>query len=201
MSNSNTPDRSLLEFQEAVREHFEYIETQYGYKRLSSDPYCVKFNSDTVYLNVYHERISYEIYLEIGILPEDDMNSLKADVLDIVMNSGNASEQTFYQASNKNAVDVVVKKLANLINLYARDALSGSVSYFKSVSNKRGQRQQKALLLEELRVIEEKAKIAWSCKDYSTVVMAYKKYEQHLDAVQLKKLEYARKMLPVNKKQ
>lgn len=195
MDNSNVPDRSLLGFQEAIREHFEFIENQYGYKRISSSPYCVKFNSDTTYLYVYHERISYEIYLEIGILPQGDMNSFKADVRDIVMYTGNPSDQSFYQASNKNAVEVVVKKLANLIDLYAKEPLSGSVNYFKSVYVKRAQWQQQALILEELRVTEKKAKIAWSSKDYSAVKVAYEQYEQHLDSVQLKRLQYARKML------
>lgn len=200
MCYSSTTDRSSLGFQKAVRKHFEFIETKHGFVCIFSDPYCVKYNSGNVYFNVYHERISYEIYLDIGLLPEDYKNSLKADVRDIVMYSGNTIDQSFYQASNKNAVDVVVKRFANLIKLYAKDAINGSVSYFKSVSDKREQRQQKTLLLEKLKVIEEKAKIAWGSKDYSAVVMAYKKYEQHLDSIQLKRLQYARKMLSGNGK-
>lgn len=199
--NRNVLDRSLLGFQEAVKEYFEFIETQNGYKQISSDPCCVKFKSDTTYLNIYHERISYEIYFEIGILPEGNMNSLKADIRDIVLYTANPSDQSFYQASNKNAVEVVVKVLANLIDSYAKDALSGSVNYLKSVSVKRAQKQQQALILEELRVNEEKAKLAWSSKDYSAVKEAYEKYEQYLDSVQLKRLQYGRKMLSDNTKQ
>lgn len=190
----NVTNRSLLGFQEAVRKHFAFLEEQYGYRCDSSDLYCVKYSSDRVYLNVYHEKLSYEIYLQIGLLPENYYNQLKVNSGEIIKLS-DLNENVYYQASNFDDVNAAIEKLANIVRIYAIDALKGSVDYFKAISVARAQSQQDALLLQELKIAEEKAKSAWDKKDFQTVVEIYDKVKKYLTPVQFKRLDYAKKRI------
>lgn len=190
-------NRSFLGFQEAVRKHFAFLEEQYGYRCDSSNLYCVKYSSGRVYLNVYHEKLSYEIYLQIGLLPENYTNQLKVTSEELIKMSG-LKENTYYQASNFDNVDNVIEKLANVVRMYAIDALKGSEDYFKTISVERAQNQQAALLLHELKIAEEKAKSAWDKKEFKSVIEIYGKIEKYLTPVQFKRLDYARKSISGN---
>ena len=192
---NNYTNRNMLEFQDVVRRHFNFLESQYGYKCIFSDMYIVKYCSDKAYLNVYHERISYEIYFEIGLLPEDYNNQLKINLSDVTEISGILNKNTLYQASNKNDVNMVVEKLADLIRMHAGGALNASLKDFEKIACCRAQKQHNILRLQEFKEAEEKAARAWIVKDYKTVADAYNIFHELLDPVQLKKLEYARRML------
>lgn len=192
---SNNTDRNMLGFQDVVKKHFAFLEDQYGFKCVSSDLYTVKYSSDKVYLNIYHERVSYELYFEIGMLPEDYNNLLKANLSDIIAMPGIVNENVFYQASNKNDVYMVVEKLADLARMYAKDALNASLQYFRDIANYRTQVQENALRLLELKTAESKANSAWNVKDYKTVVEVYTQFEKHLNSVQLKRLDFAKKKI------
>lgn len=191
----NNTDRKMLGFEDAVREYFVFLEDPYGYKCIFSDLYCVKYNSDKVYINIYHERISYELYFEIGMLPEHYNNPLKVNLSDIVAMSNIESKKVLYQASNKRDIYKVVEELAHITLTYAKDVLNASVEYFKSVIDYRKQLHQNELWLQELKLAEEKAKNAWNMKDYKTVVEVYSVLKKQLNPVQLKKLNYAKKIL------
>lgn len=192
---SNNKERSTLEFQEAVRKHFAFAEDQYGLKCISTDMYIVKYKSDKVYLNVYHERVSYELYFEIGMLPEEYNNPLRVDTNYIVTICCVSDESAFYQASTKDAVYRIVEKLSHLARMYAKDAFNASVQYFKDAANYRRQRQDENLYNMKLRAAESKAQSAWDCKDYKAVVDIYSMIENELSPLQLKKLDYAKKRL------
>ncbi|GEM_PF-1778861 len=195
---SNNTDRNMLGFEDAVRKYFAFLEDIYGYKCIASDLYCVKYSSDKVYINIYHERISYELYFEIGMLPEKNNNPLIANLNDIVAMCSMLREKVLYQASNNNDVYTVVEKLAHITLTYAKDALNASVEYFKSVGDYRKQMQENALFLQELNLAEEKVKKAWNMKDYKTVVEVYSTIDNQLNPVQIKRLDYAKKMLMGN---
>lgn len=192
---NNKLQRTNLGFQEEVKEYFGFLLTEYGFECVFSDPYCVKFNSDKVYLNVYHERISYEIYFEIGMLPEHYQNTLKVGVKNIIEATENISAKSFYQASTKENVSIAVKELANLVKQYGKNALIGTVEYFQTISDRKAKKQQSELIMEKLKIAENKAENAWKKKDYKTVIEIYENIEAHLNTIQTKKLELARKKL------
>lgn len=183
----------MLGFQDAVKEQFSFLVDQYGFSCNSSNLYTIKYISEKVYINIYHERISYEIYFEMGLLPEDYNSQLKVSTSDIVEILSGVNENTCYQASNKSNVNLVIEKLANLVKMYAKEALRGSIDYFKEISEIRYKKLQHAFLLQELKIADEKAKKAWDITDYKTVAEIYSQFEKHLSAVQLKMLHYAEK--------
>lgn len=194
----NVINRNRLGFEKAVKEYFAFLVDEYGYMCILSNLNIVKYTSDKVYFNVYHEKISYEIYFEIGLLPEDCNSQLNVTISDIVETAGLVNEEIYYQVSNNKDINLIVKKLASLVKTHAKEALKGSFDYFKEVSEIRYKRQQHALLIQEIKTAEEKAKKAWDVKDYKTVVKIYSQYEKDLSIVQIKMLEYAKKKVSRN---
>lgn len=190
-------NRSRLGFQEAVRKHFAFLEEQHGYRCDSVDLYCVKYSSAKVYLNIYHEKLSYEIYLVIGLLPENYNSQLKVTSRDIIK-MFELNENPYYQASNFDDVNTAIEKLSNIVSIYAKDALEGVDDYFKAIAAMRVQSQKDVLHAHELKIAEEKAKKAWDRKDFEAIVEIYDKIEKQLTPAQLKMLDYARRNIPVN---
>ena len=191
----DSTERFSLGFQDAVREYFAFIENQYGFKCSSSDLYCVKYTSDKAYLHVYHERISFELYFVIGMLPESYNNPLKADTRDFIAMDNGVDRALLYQASKKEGVRAAVEKLAELTGTHAVDAFSGSPQFFEVIANSRTQRQEIAMRIYQLKTADQQARIAWDNKDYKAVVELYTPYEPHLRPAQSKRLNIARKEL------
>lgn len=190
---SDDKDRSNLEFQEAVKKHFAFVEDQYKFKLIFADLYTVKYVSEKAYLNIYHERASYELYFRIGILPENYNNLFKADTKDIVAMCCALDKEAFYQASNKEVVNKIVEKLADIAKVYAKNALNASYDFFEDVAHFRKQKQEDTLHMIEIRTAENKANSAWNGKDYKMVVEIYTQFKGQLSPVQQRKLEYAKK--------
>jgi hypothetical protein len=188
-------ERISLGFQDTVREYFAFIENQYGFRCVSSDLYCVKYTSDKAYLHVYHERISFELYFVVGMLPESCNNPLKADTRDFIAMDNDTERSLLYQASKKEGVRAAVEELAELAGTHAVDALSGSPQFYEDIANSRTKRQEIAMRLHQLETADQKAGIAWDNRDYKRVVELYTPYEPHLRPVQIKKLNIARKKL------
>ncbi|KJS66081.1 MAG: hypothetical protein JL50_13065 [Peptococcaceae bacterium BICA1-7] len=193
MGTIDVTERNLLGFQEEVKRHFEYLISDYGYRCVFSDPYCVKFQTDKVYLNIYHEKISYEVYVEIGLIPEDYQNKLRIGIKDIIENSASSEKVLpFYQASNPRSISKAVGELAKLLRIHGKEALAGQYQYYKKISEMKLQRQQTAYTEEMLKITENRANDAWKRKDFSKVIELYEPIKQHLNTTQIKKLEYAK---------
>lgn len=183
-------NRDILGFQDAVKEYFNFIVEQYGFICISSTLYFVQYISDKVFLNVYHENISFEIYFEIGLIAEREFNLTSNDI-EVLYSPEH--ETKCYQGSNKNNVYFVVKHIADLIEKYAKDALIGSKEFFKNALELKCKNHQHLMLLQELYVADEKAKKAWKIKDYNTVIEIYNHYLNELSPIQIAILDYSRK--------
>jgi hypothetical protein len=60
-----TTDRRALKFAEAIQDNFDFL-SLLGFKRVQSEPTFVRFESKRVFVNVYHDRLSYELWPLVG---------------------------------------------------------------------------------------------------------------------------------------
>ncbi len=63
--NFTDANRKDLGFVDSVEAHFNFLVENYGFKRTESNNYYVCFKMSEICIEIYHERISYEIYLNI----------------------------------------------------------------------------------------------------------------------------------------
>ena len=185
-------NRMQLGFQDAVREYFAFVENEYGFKCVFSDVYIVKYESRKAYLKIYHEKLSYELNLEVGLISKDNKNRMNANIKEILEFS-RTNEKTFYQASNRSGVYDTIEKFAIYMKEYAQDALNASLPYFSNINEFKMQERIYSLQVLKLETVESNAKAAWNNKDYETVIEEYSQVENQLNALQIKRLAYARK--------
>lgn len=67
MSDSS---RCLLGFEQAVLENFSYLESEFGLKRTGQSPYLIRFETNQVYIDVFHAELDYEVGIYFGLSTE-----------------------------------------------------------------------------------------------------------------------------------
>lgn len=187
-----TAEREKLGFVEFVLDQFQFLKDVYSFQCSYKNNYCVCYDSQNVKVCIYHERISYELYLEMG-LKHDNVQVHTAMLTDILELAGVHDQRAkFLQASSRESVQAAVDTLAMLTQKYAYDVLSGNEATFRALETLKQERTERLLKMDMLAGIEEKAQNAWRAKDYAKVISLYAPVEGNLNEIQTKRLEYAK---------
>jgi len=78
----------------------------------------VRYESSTVFVNLYHGRASYELGFEIGRLDDGTGKEEPPYSLNMIMELMHAQEERFFQASTAERVKKFVAELADLVRTY-----------------------------------------------------------------------------------
>jgi len=198
LSNTPGPERTNLRFAEEVLAAFDFLTTDYGFHCTKVDVTFARYESQEVFVNVYHGRASYEVELEIGRFAERvGTEEVKFGLGDIigVMGARSKTGYTFFQASTAGRVKRLVPRLAELLKQYGKDALSGDPQFFVRLRAEQSRTSREFWKESDLRTIRGKAVEAWNQKNYLKVVELYESVRNDLTPAEVKKLEYAMKHL------
>jgi hypothetical protein len=196
--NNEIFSRIQLGFTPEVLSTFHFLTQVYCFKPVKTDLTFVRYESDLIFVNIYHGRRSYELGVEIGKLEKDssvpEIGYTIGEIMDFV-GVRNDLKFTFFQSSNKDQIKVLLKKLAAYVRDYASEILNGNLGILMRVQMLQQEKSDAYIKEMNLRHIREKADIAWRQKDYIKFVELYNPVEEDLTSVEVKKLEYARKKL------
>lgn len=194
-------ERTNLQFPKAVRLAFKFLVEDFFFSLIKEDVTYVRYESKTVFVNVYHGRASYELNVEIGERVIDDPRRENPFTIGEILQLVNPQQYQVYrpyQATTSESVKKFLYELAHLVREYARPALLGDEEFFQQVHETRHQNSNKLLLSWELNRIRRDVEIAWREKNFKRVVEIYNPVKEHLTPAEMKKLEYARKKVEVN---
>jgi hypothetical protein len=188
--------RASLGFAEAVTYAFKFLVEDFAFRCVRKDVTIVKFESDFVFVNVYHGRISFELNVEIGertvggVLPENPFTI--EDILHLV-NPKEATNYRPYQVHTFDSVRKFVSELSRLTKEYAIPALKGDRHFFERLNDSRTQRSN--AYMKELRLNRTRTEVetAWHQKNYPRVVELYDSMMDDLTPAETKRLAYAKK--------
>jgi len=123
-------DRSDLGFEGAVGDAFSFLVSDFGFHVVRSDATSVRYESDKVYLNVYHGRRSYEIDVEVGRLPDlRGVHYRLREVLGALLGEPARQNAYYYQSSSPEGVRHCIAIVVGLVRRhYARVLLGGKRS-------------------------------------------------------------------------
>ena len=186
-------ERKNLGFEDSVKKHFSFLCHKYGYECVYSDPYYVQYVSKEVYVNVFHEKESYEIYVEFGRFPEHYDNPLRIDLFDVLLMKNPCNSPLFFQASIQKDVDEAVRKLSYLTQKNADEALRGSREYYESASIIMEKMHKRSVEKHQQKFEDEKVESAWRRRDYSMVIKLLGMKKGPLKEIERRRLEYAQK--------
>jgi hypothetical protein len=99
-----------LKFQKITNNYFHFLLDDYNFKLTNSDSYTVQYRKGRIYIEICHERISYEFYIVIKI------GKYKSYLNQLLQNEGITTR--FYQGSSSENVDFCLKHLANELQLF-----------------------------------------------------------------------------------
>src|SRR5687767_11892121 len=103
-------DRWRLGFKEAVLANFGFLQ-QIGFKPVTEDVTFVRYESKTVFVNVYHGRASFEIGVEVGRVGNHTFYVLEQIVLWAGKDAWRAEgfgRSVMFQVSNREGVQKFV---------------------------------------------------------------------------------------------
>jgi hypothetical protein len=196
--NNEIFSRIQLGFTPEVLSTFHFLTQDYCFKPVKTDLTFVRYESDLIFVNIYHGRRSYELGVEIGKLEKDssvpEIGYTIGEIMDFV-GVRNDLKFTFFQSSNKDQIKVLLKKLAAYVRDYAGEILNGNLEILMRVQMLQQEKSDAYIKEMNLRHIREKADVAWRQKDYIKLVELYNPVAEDLTSVEVKKLEYARKKL------
>ena len=185
-------------FADCVLESFEYLTTEFGFRVAKVAPTYVRYESNTVYVHVYHESRLAELDVSIGLLRRSISGGEQSYHLQtIVAASQGRMDPRFgcLQASDPAVVRRLIPQLAEALRCGTRRALSGDKSEFQHLEAAESALSQALTERMEHSDLRRKAEAAWKNRDYHTVWSAYAEMQQHLTRAELGKMQYARKKI------
>jgi hypothetical protein len=160
----------------------------------------VRYESPTIFLNVYHGRASFELGIEVGRLTDPNK---KLSLYDIVAWAGGEEAEGFgqhvsFQVSTRKDVHAFIPKLAAVVKKYASPFLGGDDPAFDSAFEIQSERAKQYANEVNAKNIRSRAEEAWHRKDYETVVELYDSIRKDLTEVESKRIAYAEQRLMTN---
>jgi hypothetical protein len=203
--------RRELGFSQAVESEFEFLKES-GFEMTHVEPTLVRFETDRVFVNVYHGRSSYIIGVEIGTINPADQGwepdrfdsvvplrpaplSEKFTIWEVARAAGasDVHENTFLQASSKQGIAHCVRRIADFVKRYGEMALNGDAAFFTRVREVQTQESRHFLARGRLSYLQTQLNEAWHGKDYRRFVQLLEPLESDLPPAERRRLEYARK--------
>ena len=187
-------DRDALQFDSSVTKSFCFLITDYDFQVVRVEPTIVQYETSKVFINIYHGRQSFEIGVEIGLICRGyDSRFRLPVVLKGLLGKQTKHVQTFYQAHEKHVISHCVQKLALLVKEHCDPVLRGDQSAFNLVEKSSFQESNAITQKYSIEPIKYKADIAWKQKDYESVVSLYGSIKKHLNDIEKKRIDYARR--------
>jgi hypothetical protein len=194
---SSSLSREQLGFAQTVNAEFSFLIHDYNMKCVRTEPTLIRYESNCIFIEVYHESNSYELGIEVGLIPSSNERTSSyglGDVLETVLGKEH-NLTTFYQSSTVDGVKQSVNDLAKIVRQYYGPLLSGDKDVFKQLELVSNQRSEELMRDRMAKSVREKAARAWENKDYKGLIELYQSIKPDLTVSELKKLEYARKQL------
>jgi hypothetical protein len=176
-------------FVDLVLDAFAFL-LRLGFVVARRESTLVRFEGGKVFINVYHGRSSFQVGLELGLLPSGEIYSLHELLTALAPTD---IERARYQTTDP---VVLARCLASIAETIARNCgvlLAGDRDAFEKLRSAVSPLRQAATLQAEFGAIIDRADRAWDSKDFSEAAANYEKGANALDETRMRRLEYLRK--------
>ncbi|MBX3173811.1 MAG: hypothetical protein KF709_05330 [Gemmatimonadaceae bacterium] len=172
-------------------QNFEYLVTEHGFRLAESEPNRVRFESETVYVEVtYDGHRSYELDLLVGRVGSEEA-PFRIDEIVKLRQADKAYSSSLVQVTTAEALSSKLEQLARLLSEFGRDFISGHEGSFREAAMQRSNDVDRYARERALRAARAEAEEAWRKKDYHRFVMLMRPLRAHLSDEELSKLEVA----------
>ncbi len=178
--------RADFNFEELVKEAFAFLD-DLGFSVIEESSTLVRYRKNSVEVDIYHGRQSYEIGAGITAFGARYAISEIIETLD-----PNTADQFRYpMATTRRGIVIGLELLSSLMERFGKGALKGDSDVFAKLERQRKRWSEKyelEVLAEQLR---PKAQAAFRRKDYPTAADLYSRIQECLSPSEIKKLRFA----------
>ena len=182
--------RAKLGFVKEIKNNFGFLVNEFDYTITYVDDYYVEYKSKITYVEIYHDRISYEMSIVFGLNINTIVN-FRATIMDILEAKNVDVTNKLFQASSKSSLKIVIENLAYLVKTYAKEFLLGDIDSFKNVQSYVNNKLDKLTKQDNLLTVEKMANIAWENKEYERLINLYSGILIDLNEIQKRRFAYA----------
>jgi hypothetical protein len=186
--------RVKLGFQDVVLKNFQFLIDDFGFHCAGGNLLLVKYESENVFIRIYHDRLSYELELYFG-LKQGDTSQEESYTLIEVMNLAGYADFDNFEVTTREEMMESVSKMASLFKQYASRAIIGEKEFYDSMATQRQVTSYKLMVEEKEKYVSLDVKKALEKKDFNKITELYGAYERFLTEEEKQLLEYARKQL------
>jgi hypothetical protein len=198
--DADAPDRSQLRFVEAVEDAFGFLRFR-GFAPVRREATLVRFESDRVFVNVYHGRRSYEMNVEVGRLGRgDDDRPYHLEALIRIRDAEAGARFRVPAVRTAALVRDAARELAALLQEHGDAVLGGDDATFARLDRERARWAHAYALEVRLSQVVPQADEAFRSGDYARAAQLLESVKEGLTDVQLKKLRYAHAHADRNRK-
>jgi hypothetical protein len=186
-------DRQSLYFAEIVEQNFAFL-TEHGFKPVQKETTFVRFESERLYVNIYHGRQSYEIEGEVGL---HGTSEAPYSILDFIrlLEPTKAAEYRRYAAHTAKDVGNGVQKLASLFRRYLGAGVLDDDRIFERLQTSRKSAVHSYWQGMKLTQARQQLDTAWHAKNYAKIIELLEPLRCDLSRTELKKLNYAKQRI------
>ncbi len=192
MNTNHITDRSFLRFSDEVKARFAFLDAK-DFRCTRSEAASVRFESAEQAIDIYHDRLSYEICLQIENVRGTDSYSL-SEILHLIHHE-RAQQYRDYATHTVEGVAEGVRQLAELFRNCIDDGILNDSELFFRLKLQRSEWVQSCALETQLNQARRKSESAWSERNFRKVIELLAPFQEHLNHTEIKKLEYAKKQI------
>ncbi len=184
--------REQLNFISDAKSAFQFLE-DYAYAVVDEKATFLRYEGVLGFVNIFHGRQSYEVGVEFG--PPDNPEEEVFFMGDLI-SLDNKSEAAGYfrpTADTPEAVEVHLKKQAQIFKDYGKRILNGDKTIWVDLQKEQSRRSIAYWRDVELRRARVNASQAFRSKRYQDYIDYLAAFEDKLTSSEKKKIEYARK--------
>lgn len=194
MSNDCSISRADLGFVDAVRDSFSLLLREFGFSEAACDDYVVHFQSPNGWLDILHDRASFEI--DVALMQKSNSARVKAPfgMADLIRPSDALRAENYraYSASNSESVCKGVKKLATEMRNFALPALNFDLIFLTQAEQARARAISSFVEDINRTQLNNEVKQAMKRRDWQRIVELYEPVKDQLNATEQKRLAIAK---------
>ena len=189
-------EREKLGFAATAEDAFRFLVQDFDFRMVSRAPTLVRYESQAVFVNIYHGRSSYEIGIEVGpratVPGEAEERFMLADILETCGEPGGAA---FRQAETVEEVSRYLYELAELAKKYGVAAFRGEKEFYLQLRETQTRLSREFLFAQGLRRALSVASEAFGRGDYRRVVAELRPFSRYLDKEDARRLADAERQI------
>ena len=187
--------RARLEFRQEALSVFAFLSADYDFSCTHADPNLLTYESETLYVDVYHDPLSYEVGVDLGKLSHDAGRKRSFALVELMRLEDPQKAENFRCPAvvKPDQMRPALVHLSELLKTYAGRVLRGDSSVLKRARRESARFERERAEKSRLRQVRSRANAAFGEKDYAKAAALYESIKDDLSPAEVRKLEYSNK--------